>query len=85
MLAMRYAFTESLVQLTNLQKKCSINDTVISLQYVLVLCNSIGTPLDPKYIDIGKHLVTPIVQLFGRSSRKSAVSQITLQCSCPIL
>uniref|UniRef100_A0A8C9FCA5 WD repeat domain 35 n=1 Tax=Pavo cristatus TaxID=9049 RepID=A0A8C9FCA5_PAVCR len=45
-------------------------------QYVLVLCNSIGTPLDPKYIDIGKHLVTPVVQLFGPSSRKSAVSQI---------
>lgn len=28
----------------------------ISIQYVLVLCNSIGTPLDPKYIDIGKQL-----------------------------
>lgn len=26
----------------------------IFIQYVLVLCNSIGTPLDPKYIDIGK-------------------------------
>lgn len=30
---------------------------------MLVLCNSIGTPLDPKYIDIGKHLV--VVLLFG--------------------
>jgi len=28
----------------------------ISIQYVLVLCNSIGTPLDPKYIDVGKQL-----------------------------
>uniref|UniRef100_A0A7M4EBJ1 WD repeat-containing protein 35 n=3 Tax=Crocodylus porosus TaxID=8502 RepID=A0A7M4EBJ1_CROPO len=27
-------------------------------QYVLVLCNSIGTPLDPKYIDIGPLFVT---------------------------
>ncbi|XP_053141283.1 WD repeat-containing protein 35 isoform X2 [Hemicordylus capensis] len=27
-------------------------------QYVLVLCNSIGTPLDPKYIDIAPLLVT---------------------------
>ena len=25
----------------------------ISCQYVLVLCNAIGTPLDSKYIDIG--------------------------------
>ncbi|XP_009982263.1 PREDICTED: WD repeat-containing protein 35-like, partial [Tauraco erythrolophus] len=30
----------------------------ISTQYVLVLCNSIGTPLDPKYIDIGPLFVT---------------------------
>lgn len=28
----------------------------ISIQYVLVLCNSIGTPLDSKYIDVGKQL-----------------------------
>ncbi|PKU37548.1 wd repeat-containing protein hypothetical protein [Limosa lapponica baueri] len=27
-------------------------------KYVLVLCNSIGTPLDPKYIDIGPLFVT---------------------------
>ncbi|VCX41263.1 unnamed protein product, partial [Gulo gulo] len=26
-------------------------------QFVLVLCNSIGTPLDPKYIDIGKEML----------------------------
>lgn len=25
-------------------------------QYVLILCNSIGTPLDSKYIDIGKFI-----------------------------
>lgn len=24
------------------------------LQYVLILCNTIGTPLDSKYIDIGE-------------------------------
>ncbi|XP_032299550.1 WD repeat-containing protein 35 [Coturnix japonica] len=40
-----------------LREKC-INNTFISLQYVLVLCNSIGTPLDPKYIDIGPLFVT---------------------------
>uniref|UniRef100_A0A663EVR7 WD repeat-containing protein 35 n=1 Tax=Aquila chrysaetos chrysaetos TaxID=223781 RepID=A0A663EVR7_AQUCH len=30
----------------------------IGATYVLVLCNSIGTPLDPKYIDIGPLFVT---------------------------
>lgn len=25
------------------------------LQYVLILCNTIGTPLDSKYIDIGEN------------------------------
>ncbi|XP_051471912.1 WD repeat-containing protein 35 isoform X3 [Apus apus] len=30
----------------------------VGATYVLVLCNSIGTPLDPKYIDIGPLFVT---------------------------
>lgn len=51
--AMRYTFTENLTCLL-IYKECGHNDTFISLQYMLVLCNSIGTPLDPKYIDIGK-------------------------------
>lgn len=33
----------------------------ISIQYVLVLCNSIGTPLDPKYIDIGKQFTIVLI------------------------
>lgn len=32
-------------------------------QFVLVLCNSIGTPLDPKYIDIGKEMLIFITSL----------------------
>lgn len=87
MWAMRYAFADSLVQLTNLQKHVLLIILMfISLQYVLVLCNSIGTPLDPKYIDIGKQFATLTVHFFGNSRRKSALSQIhILQNSCPIV
>lgn len=37
--------------------KCSLFcETTVPflLQYVLILCNTIGTPLDSKYIDIGE-------------------------------
>lgn len=41
------------------------SDTLCSVcsQFVLILCNSIGTPLDPKYIDIGKEVLIFIPSL----------------------
>lgn len=57
MWVMRYVFIENLIQLTNFQKNVVVMTLAfISIQYVLVLCNSIGTPLDSKYIDVGKQL-----------------------------
>lgn len=32
-------------------------------QYVLILCNTIGTPLDSKYIDIGESVTCPALKV----------------------
>ncbi|KAG8124302.1 hypothetical protein E2320_019640 [Naja naja] len=53
-------FVKSLISITTCGDFCILATKADEnqLQYVLVLCNSIGTPLDPKYIDIAPLFVT---------------------------